>query len=37
MEKQQLYTKTIEKWGIRSQLEMLQEEALELALAARKY
>jgi NTP pyrophosphatase (non-canonical NTP hydrolase) len=33
----QLYKKAIEKWGQRAQLEMLQEEATELSLAARKF
>lgn len=32
-----LYKKAIEKWGERSQLEMAQEEATELALACRKF
>lgn len=40
MKKQQreaIYKKAIETWGVKAQLEMLQEEATELALAARKY
>ena len=32
-----IYDRTIEKWGHRSQLEMAQEEATELALAVRKH
>lgn len=32
-----LYQKAINVWGEKSQLEMLQEEATELALAIRKY
>ncbi|WP_313515592.1 hypothetical protein [Sphingobacterium sp.] len=32
----QILTRAIEKWGIPAQIEMLQEEATELALAARK-
>ncbi|AQW91315.1 hypothetical protein CMU89_16970 [Elizabethkingia anophelis] len=32
-----LYEKALEKWGHKSQLEMLQEESTELALATRKY
>lgn len=36
LQKQDLYKRTIEKWGQRAQLEMAQEEATELALAIRK-
>lgn len=32
----QILTRAIQKWGIPAQLEMLQEESTELALAARK-
>lgn len=34
---QALFKKTIAKWGERSQMEMAQEEATELALAIRKF
>jgi len=34
---QEIYKKTIEKWGKRAQLEMAQEESTELALAIRKF
>lgn len=34
---QEIYKKTIEKWGQTAQLEMAQEEAIELALAVRKF
>ena len=37
MSKTEIYQKAIEKWGEKSQLEMLQEEATELALATRKF
>lgn len=37
MKKQQIYLKAIEKWGCKSQYEMAQEEATELALAVRKH
>jgi NTP pyrophosphatase (non-canonical NTP hydrolase) len=33
----EIYKKTIEKWGKTAQLEMAQEEATELALAVRKF
>ena len=33
----EILKKAIKKWGEKSQLEMLQEEATELALAARKF
>jgi NTP pyrophosphatase (non-canonical NTP hydrolase) len=33
----EVYKKALEKWGRKSQLEMAQEEATELALAVRKY
>ncbi|OCK53196.1 hypothetical protein BA768_01175 [Chryseobacterium sp. CBo1] len=33
----QIYLEAIEKWGIRAQYEMAQEEATELALAVRKH
>lgn len=33
----ELYQKAIKVWGEKAQLEMLQEEATELALATRKY
>jgi len=33
----EIYKKTIEKWGQTAQLEMAQEEATELALAVRKF
>ncbi len=33
----ELYRKTIDRWGQRAQLEMMQEEATELALATRKF
>lgn len=36
-ERQEVYQAAIKKWGQRSQLEMAQEEATELALAIRKY
>jgi len=32
-----IYQKAIDKWGERSQLEMAQEEATELALAVRRF
>lgn len=32
----EIYKRAIDKWGEKSQIEMLQEEATELALAARK-
>ena len=32
-----LYKKAVRKWGLRAQLEMVQEEATELSLAARKF
>lgn len=32
-----IYIRAIEKWGVKSQLEMAQEEAIELALAIRKF
>jgi NTP pyrophosphatase (non-canonical NTP hydrolase) len=35
--RQEIYKKAIELWGKKSQLEMLQEESTELALAVRKY
>ncbi len=35
--KRELFKRTIEMWGQRSQFEMAQEEATELALAIRKY
>lgn len=35
--KDDLLKRTIKKWGVRSQLEMAQEEATELALAIRKF
>lgn len=34
---QEIYQKTIQKWGQRAQLEMAQEESTELALAIRKF
>lgn len=37
MDVKQLFIRTIEKWGRRSQLEMAQEESTELALSIRKY
>lgn len=36
-ERDEIFRSAISKWGERSQIEMLQEEATELALAARKY
>lgn len=33
----EIYQKAIDTWGERAQLEMLQEESTELALATRKY
>ena len=36
LEREELYLAAIDKWGLTSQLEMAQEEALELALALRK-
>lgn len=36
-ERQKVYSDAIEKWGSTAQLEMLQEESTELALAARKF
>lgn len=35
--REELYQKAIEKWGVVSQIEMLNEESTELALAVRKY
>ncbi len=35
--KEEIFDKAIEIWGIRSQLEMAQEESTELALAVRKF
>lgn len=35
--KQELYERTIKTWGEKSQFEMAQEEATELALAVRKF
>jgi NTP pyrophosphatase (non-canonical NTP hydrolase) len=35
--KEEIFEKAIEVWGIRSQLEMAQEESTELALAIRKF
>ena len=37
MNKLQIFFKAIEKWGAKSQYEMAQEEATELALAIRKH
>lgn len=37
MTKEDLFTMTITKWGERSQFEMAQEEAIELALACRRF
>ncbi|OPC36183.1 hypothetical protein [Elizabethkingia miricola] len=37
MRRHEIYLKAIKKWGIRSQYEMAQEEATELALAVRKH
>lgn len=36
-ERTTVYKTVIEKWGIRAQLEMAQEEATEMALAVRKF
>ncbi|WP_428067363.1 hypothetical protein [Chryseobacterium gambrini] len=36
-ERQEVYSAAIEKWGSTAQIEMLQEESTELALAARKF
>lgn len=36
MNKEELFKKALDKWGAKAQLEMLQEEATELALATRK-
>ena len=35
--REELYQKAIEKWGAVSQIEMLNEESIELALAVRKF
>ena len=35
--REELYQKAIEKWGVVSQIEMLNEESIELALAVRKF
>lgn len=35
--RQELYQKTIAKWGVEAQVDMLQEECIELALAIRKF
>ena len=35
--REELYQKAIEKWGVISQIEMLNEESIELALAVRKF
>lgn len=37
MKKHEIFIKAIETWGVRSQYEMAQEEATELALAVRKH
>ena len=37
MARHEIYLKAIEKWGVRAQYEMAQEEATELALAVRKH
>lgn len=37
MNKPEIFIKAIEKWGAKSQYEMAQEEATELALAVRKH
>ncbi|MEE6129135.1 hypothetical protein V2E39_17170 [Chryseobacterium arthrosphaerae] len=37
MKRHEVFLKAIEKWGCRSQYEMAQEEAIELALAVRKH
>jgi len=37
MNTEKIYKDTINKWGQRAQLEMLQEECTELALATRKF
>ena len=36
-ESKQIYKQAIEKWGVDSQVDMLQEECIELALAIRKF
>lgn len=36
-ERNELYKLAVDKWGKREQLDMMQEEATELALACRKY
>lgn len=35
--REELYQKAIEKWGVKAQIEMLNEESIELALAVRKF
>jgi len=37
MNAKNVYQKAIEKWGVNAQVDMVQEECLELALAIRKY
>lgn len=37
MDNNKIYKMAIDKWGIKSQLEMLQEESTELSLATRKF